>query len=164
MQQASRVSQRTAYFHLGDLIEVGATEQIFTPPPPADRGLHHRPFRNIARHVQRLNTEPLAGAVAAIIEMTETALQMLTGVLQAYDARDAEAAIAVWRQDDAIDEAFHQLLRRLRDNMAQDATSIADGTTLLFVARSCERIGDHLTNVAENVVYIVTGEPYPPAS
>ena len=54
MQQAARVSQRTAYFHLGDLIEVGETDRIFTnPAPQADRRLHHRAFR-LVRHPQQL--------------------------------------------------------------------------------------------------------------
>jgi len=118
---------------------------------------------NIAKHVRRLNRPPHEGVLQIIGRMGESALTMLRDVLKAYRDLDTGLAVRVWHRDDDIDEAYHRVLERLRETMAQDPDGIEDCSTLLFVARCCERIGDHLTNVAENVVAIVTGEPYPPA-
>jgi phosphate transport system protein len=120
--------------------------------------------KNIAKHVPELNHTSLEKPVDAIIRMTETAGSMLQDILRAYAETDDKAAVDVWHRDDEIDAAYAELLGELKSGMKADASNIKAYTSLLFVARCCERIGDHITNVAENVYYIKNGEHlYPPS-
>jgi phosphate transport system protein len=115
---------------------------------------------NIAKHAIDLKDISLGKAVEPIQEMVDCALRMLRDVLDAYRALDIDKAIDIWHRDREIDQTYTGLLTRLRTLMIEDSESVNASTTLLFVGRCCERIGDHITNVAENVHFIVTGEVY----
>jgi phosphate transport system protein len=115
---------------------------------------------NIAKHVMNLENISLEKPIRSIAEMANSALEMLRDVLVAYRELDAEKAVEIWHRDKEIDKIYFSLLTQLRTTMIEDATSVAPSTTLLFMGRCCERIGDHITNVAENVEYIVSGEMY----
>src|SRR6185312_727236 len=80
-------------------------------------------------------------------------------VLAAYQERDAERAHAVWKNDTVLDEAYTGYFRQLLTYMMEDPRNITPCTHLLFMAKNIERIGDHATNIAENVWFQVTGEP-----
>ncbi|MEO6799319.1 MAG: phosphate signaling complex protein PhoU [Rhodanobacter sp.] len=82
-------------------------------------------------------------------------------VLVAYQDRDAERAHAVWQNDTVLDEAYTGYFRQLLTYMMEDPRNITPCTHLLFMAKNIERIGDHATNIAENVWFQVTGEPLP---
>ena len=96
--------------------------------------------------------------VTGVQHMSELALGQLKDVLDAYAGNDAEAALAVWRRDGAIDALNNSLFRELLTYMMEDPRSISFCTHLLFCAKNIERIGDHATNVAENIHYLVTGQ------
>ena len=83
--------------------------------------------------------------------------------LEAYRDNDAEAALAL-RQDDArLDAQYTALFRELLTYMMEDPRNITPCTHLLFMAKNLERIGDHATNIAENVWFLIHGEqPLPP--
>lgn len=115
---------------------------------------------NIAKHLINLESVALDKPIRSIVEMANSALQMLRDVLIAYQELDAEKAAEIWHRDREIDKIYFGLLTQLRTTMIEDATSVAPSTNLLFMGRCCERIGDHITNVAENVEYIVSGEMY----
>lgn len=115
---------------------------------------------NIARHLLELNDLNVQAPLRTIIEMAEMASAMLHDVLRAYAELDVAQAIEVWHRDQRIDQAYAGLLSELRGVMSEDLESIKACTTLLFIAKSCERIGDHLMNVAENVHFISVGNPY----
>jgi phosphate transport system protein len=89
--------------------------------------------------------------------MTELALRQLKDVLDAYAERDADKALAVWRHDETIDAMFNSLFRELLTYMMEDPRNIGLCTHLLFGAKNIERIGDHATNIAETVHYLVRG-------
>jgi phosphate transport system protein len=89
--------------------------------------------------------------------MGRQTLRQLKGVLDAYSDRDAEAAKNVWRSDEEIDELYNSLFRELLTYMMEDPRTIGLCTHLLFVAKNIERAGDHATNIAETVHYMVTG-------
>jgi phosphate transport system protein len=89
--------------------------------------------------------------------MTELAMGQLKNVLDAYGERDADKALAVWRHDERIDAMFNSLFRELLTYMMEDPRNIGLCTHLLFGAKNIERIGDHTTNIAENVYYLVHG-------
>ena len=71
---------------------------------------------------------------------------------------DVELAVAVGRDDDEVDNLFGQIFRELRTIMMENPKTITQATHLLFVGRWLERISDHATNTAEEVVFLVTGE------
>ena len=86
-------------------------------------------------------------------------LAQLKNVLDAYAARDLEAARVVWERDDEIDAMYTSLFRELLTYMMEDPRNITFCTHLLFCAKNLERIGDHATNIAETVHYLITGVP-----
>ena len=69
-----------------------------------------------------------------------------------------QAAVAVWRADDNIDAHYNSLFRELLTYMIEDPRTISSGAHLLFIAKNLERIGDHGTNIAEHIHFVVTGE------
>ena len=98
-------------------------------------------------------------AVMGVQRMSDLALAQLHDVLDAYAANDVEGALSVWRRDGAIDAMNNSLFRELLTYMMEDPRSISSATHLLFCAKNIERIGDHTTNIAETIHYLVEGEP-----
>jgi phosphate transport system protein len=97
-------------------------------------------------------------AVTGVERMSDLALAQLHDVLDAYAGNDVEGALSVWRRDGAIDAMNNSLFRELLTYMMEDPRSISFCTHLLFCAKNIERIGDHTTNIAETVHYLVTAE------
>ncbi len=91
--------------------------------------------------------------------MGELALGQLKEVLDAYIERDADRALKVWYKDEDIDAVYNSLFRELLTYMMEDPSNIGLCTHLLFGAKNIERIGDHATNIAETVYYLVHGVP-----
>ena len=85
---------------------------------------------------------------------------LLTDVLDAFSKNDVAAAEAVWKRDEEIDDAYNGLFRELLTYMMEDPRTITAGTHLMFMAKNIERIGDHVTNIAELIVFRVTGSPF----
>ena len=112
--------------------------------------------KNIARRVRRLHgdIEPLS----LLPEMAKIASEMVHDVLRAFVDRDPEKARKVCLRDDALDDFYDSIFRTLLTFMMENPQNIGPSTTLLFVAKNLERIGDHATNVAEMVYYAATGE------
>ncbi len=90
--------------------------------------------------------------------MAEICQQMLAETMSAFVNKDVELAKAVARRDDEIDMLFDQVRRELISYMIEDPKKITGAQHLTFVARYLERIGDHITNLCENVTFMVTGE------
>ena len=95
----------------------------------------------------------------AISRMAGIAQGMIKDVLDSYRDRDVEQAMAVWRRDEDVDESYNSLFRELLTYMMEDPRRITPCAHLLFIAKNIERIGDHATNIAEIVSYMVTGTP-----
>jgi phosphate transport system protein len=89
--------------------------------------------------------------------MVELALKQLKTVLDAYAERDAEKALSVWREDEQIDAMYNSLFRELLTYMMEDPRNIGLSTHLLFGAKNVERVGDHTTNIAETIHFLVRG-------
>ncbi len=96
--------------------------------------------------------------VGGVIHISELALDRLHRVLDAYAHRNVEAAMAVWQADEEIDQLYNSLFRELLTYMMEDPRNIGFCAHLLFSAKNIERIGDHATNIAETIKYLVTGE------
>ena len=96
--------------------------------------------------------------VRGLDHLTSLALEQMKNVLDAYVNKDAKAAREVLSKDDEIDQVYTSLFRELLTYMMEDPRNITFCTHLLFCAKNIERIGDHATNIAETILYIVTGE------
>ncbi len=113
---------------------------------------------DIAKIVLLIGDEPLIKPLVDIPRMAEMAQSMLNDSLQAYLNLDIQLAEKVCRDDDMVDQLYNQVFRELLTYMLADPQKINQATQLIFVARYLERIADHSTNVAEWVIYLVTGE------
>ena len=113
---------------------------------------------DIAKIVLLIGDEPLIKPLVDIPRMAVMAQSMLNDSLQAYLKLDIGLAEKVCRDDDMVDQQYHQVFRELLTYMLEDPKKINQATQLIFVARYLERIADHSTNVAEWVIYLVTGE------
>jgi len=96
--------------------------------------------------------------VVGLRHMIDLVLGQLKDVLDAYAQKDTAKALDVWKRDGAIDALYTSLFRELLTYMMEDPRNISFCTHLLFCAKNIERIGDHTTNIAETVHYLVTGE------
>ncbi len=115
--------------------------------------------KNIAKRTLSVHSEKQpTQLVHGMKSMQELALSQLKNVLDAYSERNTEKALAVWRGDEEIDAIYNSLFRELLTYMMEDPRNISLCTHLLFCAKNMERIGDHTTNIAETVHYLVLGE------
>ena len=114
--------------------------------------------KNIAKRVIALGNEFYPQQVIRGVEhMADLVLGQLKEVLDAYARHDLDKAMAVWRGDEEIDAVNNSLFRELLTYMMEDPRNITFCTHLLFCAKNIERMGDHATNIAETVHYIVEG-------
>ena len=95
--------------------------------------------------------------ISGFRHMVELALRQLKDVLDAYAERDSARALQVWNEDAQIDAMYNSLFRELLTYMMEDPRNIGLSTHLLFGAKNIERVGDHTTNIAETVHYMVSG-------
>lgn len=115
--------------------------------------------KNTAKRVLALDGEYHAQKqLRGVKHMADMVLQQLKQVLDAYGARDVNRAVAVWKSDGEIDSMYNSLFREFLTYMMEDPRHITMCTHLLFAAKNIERIGDHATNIAETVYYLVKGE------
>jgi len=113
--------------------------------------------KNIAKRSVALSQTPPMGPTKTIARMGGQVQTMIKNVLDAYVARDAEKAEHVRASDNEVDLLHTSLFREILTYMMEDPRNISSCTHLLFVAKNIERIGDHATNIAENVYFLVHG-------
>jgi phosphate transport system protein len=113
---------------------------------------------NIAKRAVPLSQAMPVKPVHVIPRMARLAQHMIKDVLDAFLQRDAEKAYIVWLADDEVDEMYTSLFRELLTYMIEDPRSITPCTHLLFIAKNIERIGDHVTNIAETIWFLVHGK------
>lgn len=113
---------------------------------------------NIAGASQYLSSKPMVKPLIDIPRMAEITQTMLQESLDAYLRGDVEMAKSVWKRDKLVDQLNQQIFRELLTFMLEDPHTISRGIHLIFIADNLERIGDHASNLAERVVYIVNGE------
>ena len=114
--------------------------------------------KNIAKRTFALaKTPPLTGASQSIARMGSLVQIMIKNVLDAYVHRDVALAEDVRERDAEVDQIHTSLFRELLTYMMEDPRHITTATHLLFVAKNVERIGDHATGVAEQVIFMIEG-------
>ena len=112
---------------------------------------------NVAKRSLVLSLNPPVRPVHAIPRMGNFCQQMVKDILDAYVARDADRALAVWLRDEELDEMYTSLFRELLTYMIEDPRNITVSTHLLFMAKNLERVGDLTTNIAETIYFFVHG-------
>jgi phosphate transport system protein len=112
---------------------------------------------NVAKRAIPLCDAQTVKPLFAINRMGRITQQMIKNVLDAYTERNADKAKAVWLRDEEVDDLYNSLFRELLTYMMEDPRNISPCTHMLFIAKNIERIGDHATNVAETVYYMVKG-------
>lgn len=120
--------------------------------------------KNLAKRTSvlvQMNT--VEGSAKAIRRMAREVASMLKDVLDAYVQRDVELAEDVRTRDHEVDQMYNALFREFLTHMMEDPRTITSLMHLHFIAKNIERTGDHITSIAEQVIYLVTGE-YPDES
>jgi phosphate transport system protein len=116
--------------------------------------------KNISKRVSALGEDLAPNKVIRGVEhMAALVLGQLKRVLDAYATRDLQSALTVWRSDEQVDAICTSLFRELLTYMMEDPRNITFCIHLMFCAKNIERMGDHATNIAETVHYMVEGHP-----
>lgn len=115
--------------------------------------------KNISKRSSSMSDDRPKKIISGLKSMGKLALNQLKNVLDAYVQRDSEKARQVWEDDEELDAMYNSVFRELLTYMMEDPRNIGICTHLLFGAKNIERIGDHATNIAENVHYLVHGVP-----
>jgi phosphate transport system protein len=118
----------------------------------ADQGV------NIARKARKLNRAPLIPEVNFLDPMYREVTSMLSDVLRAYTESNIELAISIPARDKKLDAMNHEVTERLTVQMAKFSERIGEYLDLIFIARHLERAGDHVKNIAEDVVFAIAAE------
>jgi phosphate transport system protein len=114
---------------------------------------------NVAKRAVALSQLPYVRPAHAIPRMARLVQQIIKDVLDSYVDLDAAKAVAAWQRDEEVDEMYTSLFRELLTYMMEDQRNIGPSIHLLFIAKNIERMGDHATNVAEDVHFLVHGRP-----
>jgi phosphate transport system protein len=114
---------------------------------------------NIAKRSIALTESRAVRPAGNIPRMGRLVQRMIKDVLDAYTQGDAEKAKEVWLRDQEVDDVYNSLFRELLTYMMEDPRNITPCTHLLFIAKNIERIGDHCTNIAEIIYFMVIGKP-----
>lgn len=105
----------------------------------------------------RMASEPVSLSLDEIHTMTDVTQRLLRKVLTALQNRDLDLAAEVWKADDQVDELYEAVYRKMIVDMIADPSKVRQGTYLLWIAHNIERMADRVTNIAERVAFIVTG-------
>ncbi|MBO8136650.1 MAG: phosphate signaling complex protein PhoU [Desulfotomaculum sp.] len=113
---------------------------------------------DIARTTMCLADKKLIKPLVTLTHMANLVQEMVKDGLDAYVHGDVVKARQMCDNDDEVDDLYHQVFREIISFMKKDPETVSQATYLLFVSRFLERIGDHATNIGENIIYLVTGE------
>jgi phosphate transport system protein len=116
---------------------------------------------NVAKRSIVLAEFSLPYSLAGLAHMARLVQAQLKLIIDALGDNDTDKATEVWRSDQVVDDIYNAIFRELITYMMEDPRNITPCTHLLFIAKNLERIGDHATNVAENLYYAVKGESLP---
>ena len=117
--------------------------------------------KNIGKRASVVAKAQPIGPAVIIPEMARVVVEIIRDTMDAFVDRDAPKAAALLSRDQQVDEFYNSLFRSLLTFMMENPHYITPSTHLLFVAKNLERIGDHCTNIAEEIHFLVTGEQLP---
>ena len=114
--------------------------------------------KNIAKRVRHLNFDVPAEIADSVRRASNVAQKNLKDVLDSYSKRAKDVAFRVWNSDLEVDSLVNFAMDQLLAFMKTDKKNLEISTHLLFAAKHIERVGDHVTNISENVYFLVTGD------
>ena len=114
--------------------------------------------KNIAKRVALMDQTRQIEAIPVLMSMSSAVAELVHDALDSFAARDPELAVRVTVRDKNVDDFYNSIFRTLVTFMMENPKHITESAHLLFVAKNLERMGDHATNIAEMVYYVVTGE------
>ena len=114
---------------------------------------------NIAKRAIALAQVPPVASTITIVRMSVMVQRMVKSALDSYVARDAHQAMDILKRDEEVDQIHTSLFREVLTYMMENPRNITPCAHLLFIAKNIERIGDHVTNIAERVFFLVRGGP-----
>jgi len=115
--------------------------------------------KNMARRTNTITkAEAFTGSVGTLVRMSELVQSMIKSALDAYNQSDAEIAQDVRITDEGVDQMHNTLFRELLTYMMEDVRNISGCMHLLFIAKNIERMGDHVADIAQEIIFLVTGE------
>lgn len=115
---------------------------------------------NMARRAKGLISIDKSAPIVTLEQIVAFVTPMVRDVLRAYVTADWELAMNVWKRDEKVDQLYVGYLRELLTYMMEDTRNITPCIQLLFAAKNMERMGDHVTNIAEMVYYLIHGTPF----
>ena len=115
---------------------------------------------NISKRVILLDGNPFKTPTNLILDMAKDCRSMINNALEAFDTLDELKAVEVWQQDDDVDRKFVRFMNALKREAESREATIDHFTDYIFIGRCLERIGDHITNIAEDIYYTKTGDTY----
>lgn len=115
--------------------------------------------KNMARRTNTITkAEAFTGSIGTLVRMSELVQGMIKSVLDAYNKRDANMAHEIRIADEGVDQMHNTLFRELLTYMMEDVRNISGCMHLLFIAKNIERMGDHVADIAQEIIFLVTGE------
>ncbi len=117
--------------------------------------------KNIAKRVETIRSSSTVEPLSLLPSMAQITREMVKGALDAFVARDPVKALQIIERDRAVDDFYNAIFRTMVTFMMENPKVISESAHIMFIAKNLERIGDHATNIAEMVHYIVTGEKPP---
>ncbi|MBF0422083.1 MAG: phosphate signaling complex protein PhoU [Magnetococcales bacterium] len=114
--------------------------------------------KNIGKRIDVLSLDPNIKVNQNLQMMGVVILDQLEKLLQAWIDEKAEPTMAVWKGDEAVDALYDSTFRELLTQMTEFPLTINSNIHLLFIAKNMERLGDHITNIAEDLYYRITGQ------
>ena len=114
---------------------------------------------NVAKRALVLNQIPPVKPTAGVPRLARLVQEIVKEVLDAFVEQDKDKAVKVWKQDEEVDDMYTGLFRELITYMMEDPRNITACIHLMFIAKNIERIGDHATNIAETIHFLVQGTP-----
>jgi len=116
----------------------------------------------VRNSAQRTNTiakaEAETGSIETLVQMSETVQVMTNSILTAYERTDADMAEEVRMQDETVDRLHNSLFREMLTYMMEDPRNISGCMHVMFMAKNIERMGDLVTDIAKELIYMTTGE------
>lgn len=113
---------------------------------------------NIARRTSELHPMPPSEIMTGVLRLGRLVQHIIKDVLDAYLEKSATKALGIWQSDHEVDALYTSLFRELLTYMMEDPRHITPCTHLLFIAKNLERIGDHASNIAELIYFLVEGQ------
>ena len=117
--------------------------------------------KNIAKRVETVSAPSRLEPLSLLPAMAQIAREMVKDALDAFAARDSQLALQVIERDRAVDDFYNSIFRTMVTFMMENQKMISESAHILFIAKNLERIGDHATNMAEMIHYVVTGTKPP---